>query len=71
MASILTDEEILSMINNGDFLLSDEDFGFNSESDSLGEGDSADDDCDQNNIVEQNIANQSPASLTETDLASP
>lgn len=51
MASILTDEEILSMINNGDFLLSDEDFGLNSGSDSLGEGDSADDDCDQNNIV--------------------
>jgi len=71
MASILTDEEILIMINNGDFLLSDEDFGLNSGSDSLGEGDSADDDCDQNNIVEQNIANQSPASLTETDLASP
>lgn len=71
MASILTDEEILIMINNGDLLLSDEDFGLNSGSDSLGEGDSADDDCDQNNIVEQNIANQSPASLTETDLASP
>jgi len=74
MASILTDEEILSMINNGDFLMSDEDFSLNSGSDSVDEGDSADDDYDQNNTAEQNIVNGLPKSSespTETDFASP
>jgi len=74
MASILTDEEILNMINNGDFLMSDEEFDLNSGSDNLGEGDSGDDDYDQNNTAEQNIVDgqeQSSESLTETDLAPP
>ena len=55
MAFILTDEEILNMINNGDFLISDEDFDLNSGIESLGEGYSGDDDYDQNNTAEQNI----------------
>ena len=37
---VLTDEELLNLLEN-----SDEDFDFSSESD-LGEGDSADEDCD-------------------------
>ena len=41
MATILTDEEILNIINNGDFLMSNKDFDLNSGNDSLGEGESA------------------------------
>lgn len=52
---VLTDEELLNILEN-----SDEDFNFSSESD-LGEGDSADEDCDlecnENPSVENEIVN--------------
>lgn len=52
---VLTDEELLNILEN-----SDEDFNFSSESD-LGEGDSADEDCDlecnENPSVENEISN--------------
>lgn len=68
MTSAMTDEELLSMLEN-----SDDDFGLSSGTD-LGEGDSGDDDVDpewtlpimQNNTAEQEEDNVSDVPITST-----
>lgn len=61
--SNLTDEEIICMMDNDEFLLMDEDFGLVSESDS------ADDECNQIDVVEQNIVDSLPQSSVGTEQA--